>query len=46
MYILILAWAGAGLRDCLFGPIMVGEPAPTGMIHYLMGGGGFSRLFI
>ena len=26
--------------NCLWGFNIIGEPAPTGMIHYLMGGAG------
>jgi len=52
MYIVIFPWVGAGLRDGLFGAIIVGETRPYGgnIKHicegFSLGGGGFERLFV
>jgi len=37
MYIVIFPWVGAGLRDGLFGAIIVGETRPYGLIDSATG---------
>jgi len=52
IYARVFPWVGAGLRDCLFGAIIVGETRPYGgnIKHicegFFLGGGGFERWFV